>query len=127
MVEQGAVSSGKQPLNDKRALERMHLVFYLRVFDGMSNRVVGHIVNISHQGMMLISDAPVSVNEKCRLRMRLPTEIADKDELILSATSRWCKQDENPHFYIAGFQIHNLTKEVSQYIDQLLKNFSFQS
>lgn len=125
MVEQGTVTSGNKPLNDKRALERMHLVFYLRVFDGMSSKVVGHIVNISHQGMMLICDSPVAINEKYRLRMRLPTEIADKDELILSATSRWCKKDENPHFYIAGFQIHNLTREVSQYIDKLLKNFSF--
>lgn len=126
MVEQGSDISGRELPKDKRALERMHLVFYLRVFDGMSSRVVGHIVNISHQGLMLISDAPVSVNEKYRLRMRLPNDISDKEELILSATSRWCKRDENPHFYIAGFQIHNLTKEVSEYIDRLLKNFSFQ-
>lgn len=127
MVEHGADSGGKQPLGENRALERMHLVFYLRVFDGMSNRVVGHIVNISQQGMMLICDEPVSVDQKYRLRMRLPTEIADKDELIFSATSRWCKQDENPHFYIAGFEIHKITTEVSKYIDQLLKKFSFQS
>lgn len=126
MVEQGAIASRKQPQSDKRALERMHLVFYLRVFDGMSSRVVGHVVNISQQGIMLICDSPVSVNERYRLRMRLPNDIPDKDELLLSATSRWCKQDENPHFYIAGFQIHNLTDEVSHYIDQLLKNFSFQ-
>jgi hypothetical protein len=123
MVEQEAVKHQKR--NDMRAVERRHLVFYLRVFDGMSSKVIGHIVDISAQGLMLISDSAVPVNENYRLRMRLPAEIADKDEIMINATSRWCKQDVNPDFFITGFQIHALTPEVEKYILCLIEDFSF--
>jgi len=111
--------------SEMRKVERRHLVFYLRVFDGMGSRVIGHIVDISSQGLMLISDSPVPVNEDYRLRMRLPAEIVDKDEIVIDATSRWCKQDENPDFYITGFQIHNLTPEIEKYITYLVEGFTF--
>lgn len=111
--------------NDLRKVERRHLVFYLRVFDGMGSKVVGHIVDISPKGLMLISDNPVPVNEDYRLRMRLPAEIVDKDEIVIQATSRWCKQDENPDFYITGFQIHDLTPDIEKYINCLIEDFSF--
>lgn len=121
MVEQEKT----QRENDLRKVERRHLVFYLRVFDGMGSKVIGHIVDISAQGLMLISDSPVPVNEDYRLRMRLPSEIADRDEILLNATSRWCKPDVNPDFYITGFQIHGLTPEIEKYIVCLIKDFSF--
>ncbi len=121
MTEQEAVDQRK----DLRKVERRHLVFYLRVFDGMGSKVIGHIVDISSQGLMLISDNSVPVNEDYRLRMRLPAEIADKDEILITATSKWCKQDENPDFYITGFQINAITPEVEKYIHCLIKDFSF--
>lgn len=121
MVEQEAVKEGK----DMRRVKRRHLVFYLRVFDGLSSKVIGHIVDISSQGVMLISDNPVPVNEDYRLRMRLPAEIADKDEIIFTATSRWCKKDVNPDFYITGFQMHDLAPEMEKYILCLIDDFSF--
>ena len=115
---------GERP-KEMRKVERRHLVFYLRVFDGMGSKVIGHIVDISPQGLMLISDNPVPVNEDYRLRMRLPAEIVDRDEIVINATSRWCRQDENPDFYITGFQIHNLTADVEKYISCLIDDFSF--
>lgn len=121
MDEQEAVKDRK----DMRGVERRHLVFYLRVFDGMSSKVVGHIVDISSQGLMLISDNSVPINENYRLRMRLPAEIGDKDEILIDATSRWCKQDENPDFFITGFQIFNLTTDIEKYIHRLIDDFSF--
>ncbi|SHO51438.1 PilZ domain-containing protein [Desulfopila aestuarii] len=111
--------------SDLRRVERRHLVFYLRVFDGVGSKVIGHIVDISSQGLMLISDNPVPVNENYRLRMRLPAEIVDKDEIIIQATSRWCKQDDNPDFYITGFQIYDLTPDIEKYITCLIEDFSF--
>ncbi len=109
-----------------RQVERRHLVFYLRVFDGMSSKVLGQIVDISSKGVMLISDNPIPVGENLRLRMRLPSQIANKDELIFNATSRWCKQDVNPDFFISGFQIYDVDEEVTKYILCLIDDFGFQ-
>lgn len=110
---------------EMRQVERRHLVFYLRVFDGMSTNVLGHVVDISSKGVMLISDNPISVDVSFRLRMRLPSRIANKEELIFDATSRWCKQDVNPDFYITGFQIYDVDEEITKYILCLIDELSF--
>ncbi len=105
--------------------DRWYLVFYLRVFDGMSRKIFGHLIDISENGIMLISDNPVEVNEDYRLRMRLPNQMKDRDEIIFSATSRWCKSDANPDFYLIGFQIHDLDPTIRNLIVQLIKDFSY--
>lgn len=116
---------GEDPRVEMRRVERRHLVYYLRVFDGMSAKVLGHIVDISAKGMMLISDNPLPVGETFRLRMRLPASIGNKDELIFNATSRWCKQDINPEFHITGLEIYDVDEEIAKYILCLIDDFGF--
>ncbi len=110
---------------NRRQVDRRYLVFYLRVFDGMSSNIIGHVVNISSKGVMLLSDAPTPINQEYRLRMRLPSEIVDSGEVIFNATSRWCKQDHNPDFYLTGFQVEELSAEVKDNIFRLIDDFSF--
>ena len=93
-----------KPKSEKRKVKRQHLVFYMRVFDGMSSRVVGHLMDLSERGLMLLSDEAVAVNEEYRLRMRLPREIFGSEEIVIDAVSRWCKQDDNPDL-CGGFDL----------------------
>ncbi len=121
------MSSGdieKEHIN-RRQVERKYLVFYLRVFDGMSSNVIGHVVNISAKGVLLLSDNPVPVNEEYRLRMRLPSEITDRGEILFNATSRWSKKDANPDFYLTGYKIQNLSSSIKNNILCLIDDFSF--
>lgn len=112
---------------EQRRLNRHHLIYYLRVFDGISNRVVGHIVDISPRGLMLITDEPIAVQEEFRLRMRFPGSGSDqesgKDELLFDAVCKWCREDENPEFYIAGFQIGDLPESATNFIQGLIAEF----
>ncbi len=109
--------------SEKRQIVRRHLVFYLRVFDGMSNRVVGHLMDISQNGLMILSDEPVAVNEDYRLRMHLPWEMAGSEEIIFGATSRWCRADENPEFFLSGFQIQDIDQDAERLIRHLIEEF----
>lgn len=111
--------------SEKRDTERKYLAFYLRVFNGTSPQVLGHVANISAQGIMLLSDKEIPLNEDYNLRMRFPTSGADKGELFFRATSRWSKKDENPDFFLTGFQIHDLKPEDQESILELLEEFSF--
>lgn len=111
--------------NEQRQVARRHLVFYLRVFDGMGSRVLGHLMDISSHGLMLLSDEPVAVNEEYRLRMRLPKEVAGSDEVLFGAVSRWCRQDENPDFYITGFQIQDMDDATRELMSRLIEEFGF--
>lgn len=108
-----------------RSIERRYLVFYLRVFDGQSNKILGHLVDISEQGIMLLSDGPIQINQDYRLRMRLPTELKDRNEVIFTATCRWCKNDSNPDFYRAGFQMHDLKAYPKKLITKLIHDFGY--
>lgn len=112
---------------DLRQVERRNLVFYLRVFDGMSRKILGHVVNISDKGVMLVCDDPVEVDKDFRLRMHLPSLMKDKDEILFSATSKWSKIDADPKFYLAGFQIHKLEPVNEKVFDTLIKEFSYKA
>lgn len=107
-----------------RQVARRHLVFYLRIFDGMSVRILGHVLDISECGLLLISDTQMEVNEEYRLRMKLPTQMKERREILINATSRWCRQDKNPDFYLVGFQIHDLEASENKIIKSLIAEFS---
>lgn len=108
-----------------REFDRRYLVFYLRVFDGMSSKLLGHLIDISQNGIMLISDGPIEENENYRLRMRLPTQGKDRNEIVFKATSRWCKTDKNPDFYKTGFQLYDLNPDANRLIENLIKDFGY--
>jgi hypothetical protein len=110
---------------EKRQVERKYLVFYLRVFDGLGSKVIGHLVNISSNGIMLLSDFPIPVNEEYKLRMRLPHELVEKGEIIFSAASRWCRKDTNPEFYVTGFQLSDMSPALKDSILCLIDEFSY--
>jgi hypothetical protein len=108
-----------------REINRRYLVFYLRIYDGMSNKILGHLVDISEKGLMLICDNAIPENTDYRLRMRLPTTMKERNEILFGATSRWCKSDSNPDFFLAGFQMYELEKANRELILTLIKDFSY--
>jgi len=111
---------------ERRKIARRHLVFYLRIFDGMSSRVLGHLVDISTKGAMLVCDGPIQLNQEFRLRMRLPKDIGGRIELVIDAKSMWCRPDTNPDFFIVGFRLAALGSEYEGYIKRLITDFSIE-
>jgi hypothetical protein len=108
---------------EQRQIKRHHLIYYLRVYEGMSEKVIGHIVDISPHGLKLIADRPVTEQQEYQLRMRFPGTEKSKDELMFDAVCRWCRPDENPAFYLVGFQISNLPPEEANFIQGLINEF----
>ena len=90
---------------ERRRLERKYLLFYLRVLEGDENDILGHLVNFSAGGLMLLSDAAVKVPMKYHLRLRLPAFTCERSELVFDASSCWCHRDANPDFYLTGYRV----------------------
>lgn len=120
------VSEKTDTRKERRKIARRHLVFYLRIFDGMSSRVLGHLVDITTRGAMLVCDGPIEPNQEFRLRMRLPKELSGRTELVIEAKSLWCRPDSNPDFFLAGFRLAALGAEYEGYIKRLIKDFSIE-
>jgi hypothetical protein len=68
-----------------RSLKRRHLIYYLRVFDRSSGKLVGHLVDVTTQGMMLISEAPLPDEAEFELRMDLPPGLFAMDTWEVTA------------------------------------------
>lgn len=111
---------------DQRQADRSSLVFYLRVFDGLSNKILGHLVDISERGVLLVTDEPVEPNENHRLRIRLPAFIRDRHELVLKGTSRWCRQDLEQDTFLAGFQVYDVDAKSKKVVQSLIDDLGYQ-
>ena len=111
-------------MDKRRKHERFYLLYYLKVIDRQTDLPLGHCVNVSNGGMMMISEKPIKEKTIFQLKMFLPEEIEGSRYIDFIAVSKWCRNDENPDFYNTGFQLQNITPEVIQVIKHLVDNFS---
>lgn len=104
---------------DERNQERWLLVNNLRVFNAEDNKILGHLVNVTIEGIMLISEHPLAVDTDFHLKMAIP--IGDKTtDIELDARSIWTKIDDDPHFYKTGLQFSLCSEESIQAISALI-------
>ena len=113
--------------SDKRQLKRIHLIYYLRIFDSNTGENIGHLVDITIQGLMMISEAPVPTGQEFSLKMQLPGTITGREEIEFSAQSLWCKKDIKPDFYVTGYKINNIAAQEAKTITALINAYGFKS
>jgi hypothetical protein len=112
---------------NKRKLRRVHLIYYLRIFDNNSGLNVGHLVDITTEGIMMISEEKVTLGKDFSLRMQLPTTITGREEINFTARSLWCKPDINPDFFVSGFRINDISPQEVKTITALINAYGFKS
>ncbi len=112
---------------DKRQLKRVHLIYYLRIFDSESGKNVGHLVDITVQGIMMISEEHVPAGKNYNYKMKLPGIVQGSEEIEFNAHCLWCKKDINPDFYVSGYKIDALTPKETKTITSLINSYGFKS
>lgn len=111
----------------KRSQERWNLVRYLRVTKAENNETVGHLVDVTTEGMMLISENSIPLHQTYNLRMEIPTEDDIPQMIALTAESLWTKKDVNPAFHDTGFRLINPSKRAVNAITKLIEELAFDS
>ncbi len=115
-------------LPDKqRTCPRRHLIFYLRVFDNETNKLVGYIGDISTKGVMLVSEKPIKTDKVFSLSLHLnPTNDRREPRVVnFDARSIWCRNDVNPDLYDTGFELIDLAEETVEEISELIDDIGF--
>ena len=110
---------------DRRLIRRRHLIFHLRVFDRATGEKLGHVVDISPGGMMLVSEQEIPLDVDYKLTMNLPN---DNDENVthdFEARSMWSSNDVNPQFFDTGFQVTQTSKEHIDIVKDLVEHYGF--
>jgi hypothetical protein len=110
---------------EKRRLKRRHLIYYLRLFDRKTQQIIGHLVDITTDGIMVISENMIHENEIFELNMALPTDVVGKKDLNFMAKSIWCRKDINPDFYNTGFTLIDVKPEDVMIVERLITEFGF--
>lgn len=110
---------------DLRQADRMFLVFYLRVFDDLSNNILGHLIDVSERGVLLMTEDPMDLNEDHRLRIRLPALVRDRHDVVLRVTSRWCRKESAPDHYLTGFQIYDVDISTKKVVSNIIKDLGY--
>jgi len=110
---------------DRRTVKRRHLIFYLRVWELASNRLLGHVVDITSEGLMLISEQPIAVGEECSLEVRLPDTEGVLQPMRFRAICRWSDRDINTAFYDSGFEFLESGPDEMETLRALVEAYGF--
>jgi hypothetical protein len=110
---------------ERRKYTRRDLMFYSRVVDANTGRMVGNLLNITPEGAMVLSEKQIPPDIAMELHIELPEEISPKPELIFQAISLWCQPDINPEFFDVGFQFQDVSEEKAEVIQRLVKEYGF--
>ncbi len=110
----------------KRKLKRVHLIYYLLVFDNNTDKLIGHIVDISTKGIKLMSREEITPGEIYNIKMILPEGIEESSrEVFFEAKCVWCKSRMYSDFYGSGFEYHSIGEDYAQIIKRLIDQFGY--
>jgi len=104
----------------RRRQKRWQLVQYLRVKNQETNEIVGHLVDISTEGVMLISDQAINPESSYEFSMEIPHPEKQITTLQFDAKSLWTKPDINPYFYNSGFCLVDPNPDTVSSIEALI-------
>lgn len=111
--------------DNQRSVPRRHLIYYLRVFNVDSDTLMGNLVDISTRGIMVVSDQPVQVGKRYRLKMVLPETVEGRKDVEFEAESRWCQNDANSDFFDTGFELLDPQPGFLDAVDRLVEDCLF--
>jgi hypothetical protein len=112
-------------MKEKRKLKRRHLIFYLRLFEQKSDKLLGYLVNINTEGFMMIGDSPMEIGKSYKMKLLVNTETNKDHFMEFNAVSRWCKRSVNSSFYDTGFQMENIGSKEFTDIQDIIDVFGF--
>ncbi|MBU0982742.1 MAG: PilZ domain-containing protein [candidate division Zixibacteria bacterium] len=123
-------------MKEKRSLKRKYAREQIPVYDLITEQEVGRLVNLSTDGMQLITEEPVRTGSLCQFIVTLPALPDDptmpfnvdvNEEVVLDARSVWCRKENNPDYYDAGFELMDMTSDEVRTIETALEDAMFQA
>lgn len=123
----GSLEKAIQDMYKKRRIERQDLPCFLKVFNGVNDRLIGYLGNVSADGLMLISTLPLMVGADFDLHLKIPADEGPQMDIELKATCLWCHEDVTPQHFDAGFSLKTAPPEYTQLVSALRQYFSFHS
>jgi hypothetical protein len=112
-------------MQNRRSTKRRSISYYLRIIDSESKKLIGHLADITLQGLKIDSQAQLPVNKNYRLRINTTTDVAEKDYIEFEACTKWCKIDPiQPGIFNVGFEIILIDPTDADIIQRIVNKYS---
>lgn len=80
---------------------------------------IGHLVDITPDGFMIRSGAPIEVGKTYKIQVNLRDSLPGHENLDLVASCQWCRTAPTLGGYNAGFQMSRVSPETLAAIEAL--------
>lgn len=110
---------------DERKHRRHRPVIYLKVFRRERGQLLGHLVDISAEGLMVVTEAPIESGQQLHLQLVPPEDWDTAEPIAFEAEVRWSRPEANPELHGVGLVVHNPSTEFRQAVAQLTSGYVF--
>ena len=111
-------------MNIARKLERKEINQTIDVIDIINGGKFGELINITVEGLMVMTETEIPTQSIYQLSIKLPVELHGSNTVELGADCLWCRKDENFHRFWAGFQIIDASDTAVKQIEELIEAYS---
>lgn len=112
---------------DQRRLSRHPLIYCLNVLKYDSKELLGHIINISLKGALMVSKNQVPIGTQIKLHIVLPPtpKYPGETYLDIEADSVRSCQNSNIGYYDTGFHFLVVSSAQQEIINYLIDEYKF--
>lgn len=110
-------------MNEQRSSPRKKANAGIQIIDTATNKSIGHLVNISLTGFMLITDQSLPEGHLFQLEIALPESAAGIVTVSFGAESLWNQDVPSSKNHWVGFQIIDIADSDSALIEQLISEW----
>lgn len=112
-------------MGGNRKLKRRHLIYYLKVMDRDTGELLGFLVDITTQGIMIMSERPIKTGGTFHLQILLPSSDDERKYLNFDARSKWCERSINTDFFDIGLELMNVNMDAFEAIEKIISELGF--
>lgn len=112
------MSTNEQPLGELRRNERIDVTEIVHVIDRPTAREIGKLVNISEDGMMILTAEPISEAVIMQLLLRFDSDPGNP--VSIGVESLWAHSNNDHSQFWTGFSIIDISAADRARIQQML-------
>ena len=109
--------------NDKIDIEKMIFDSLVMIYERNTDKVFGHLVDISTGGLLILCEVPIENNTVYQLRMNFSSILKYEKNINFDFKSVRICNDFGIESYFSGFEFVDIDSEVIDIIKQLIDKF----
>ena len=123
--KQRSQSTASADVIEKRIFKRRQLIYYLELLDDSDGHCVGHIVDISLEGMLVMSEKPFAMHQPYRFKIAYKKPSTPRQVLQINARSKWSQRGIHTNYFDTGFELVGLEPAAVETLEYIIETMCF--